>query len=106
MINITKNKNSSINLFKFMFITSKTKFKRLSQPGLTRYNWDQQDYETESSDRSKFTHCSNAEELIKNVPPIEVDDDTAMCYVSSYLKFTIIRGFMNMAGVIQLSISN
>jgi len=45
-----KNKKEGIKLFKFLFISNKTKFKRLTQPGLTRYNWVQQEFEEESSD--------------------------------------------------------
>jgi len=45
-----KNKKESLKLFRFIFISSKFKFKRLTQPGLTRYNWSQQDFEEESHD--------------------------------------------------------
>ena len=30
---------------------------------------------------SRRTHFTQAEELIMNVPAVEVDDDVAMCYV-------------------------
>jgi uncharacterized Zn-finger protein len=32
-----------------------------------------------------LSHKSNAEELIAKVPPVEVDDHVAMCYVSILL---------------------
>jgi len=35
----------------FFNVINKTKFKRMTQPGLTRYNWEQQnDYQTTTAD--------------------------------------------------------
>ena len=62
-----------------IFLQLKTKFKVNTQPGLTRYNWDSQEYNRYSFERSRLTHGTNAEELIYRVPPIEVDDDVALC---------------------------
>ncbi len=45
-----KFRNNGLNLFRFFFISSKSKYKRIAQPGLTRYNWNQQDFEEQSSD--------------------------------------------------------
>lgn len=60
-------------------IQRKTKFKINTQPGLTRYNWDNMSYKKYPYEESRVTHGTNAEELIYKVPPIEVDDDVAMC---------------------------
>lgn len=57
----------------------KFKFRRGTQPGLSRYNWDEQKYNQYPFEESRLTHGTNAEELIHSVPPIEVDDDVAMC---------------------------
>jgi hypothetical protein len=51
-----------------------------------------------------LTHKSNAEELIAKVPPVEVDDHVAMCYVR-YI-FKILRVLMITDGVTQLNTSH
>lgn len=55
------------------------KFKINTQPGLTRYNWDAQTYNKYPYEESRFTHKTNAEELIQDIPAIEVDDDVVLC---------------------------
>ncbi len=64
----------------FLFSNFKNFVKIGKQPGLTRYDWDSQDYKLENYDKSRLTHKTNAEELIKKVPVIEVDDDVVLCY--------------------------
>jgi len=51
-----------------------------------------------------LTHKSNAEELIAKVPPIEVDDHVAMCYVI-YIIY-ILRVLMTTDGVTQWNSSH
>jgi hypothetical protein len=58
----------------------KNKYRRMSQPGLSRYHMSGQDVGYEYYE-SCLTHGSNAEILISRVPPIEIDDDVALCYV-------------------------
>ena len=59
---------------------SRSKFRRLSQPGLSRYFMNVEDVGNEYYENS-LTHGSNANDLISSVPPVEVDDDIALCYV-------------------------
>jgi len=61
-------------------IQRKFKFTISKQEGLTRYQWDLEDYKKYPYERSRITHGTNAEELISQVPVIEVDDDVAMCW--------------------------
>lgn len=68
----------------FIKIISKSKYRRMSQPGLFRYNMSGQDvgyYDYDSS----LTHGSNAEILISRVPVVEVDDNIALCYVRNFM---------------------
>lgn len=60
-------------------VIRKYKFRVNTQPGLTRYQWDLETYKKYPYEESRLTHGTNAEELISNVPVIEVDDDVAMC---------------------------
>lgn len=62
-------------------IQKRMKFSRKQQDGLTRYEWDlEEPYKRYRFEESRITHGTNAEELISKVPPIEVDDDVALCY--------------------------
>jgi hypothetical protein len=64
----------------------KNKYRRMAQPGLSRYHVSGQDVSYEYYE-SCLTHGSNAEILISRVPPIEVDDDIALCYVKYILLY-------------------
>jgi len=66
------------NFNRFIF---KNKYRRMIQPGLYRYHMSGQDVTYEYYE-SCLTHGSNAEILISRVPPIEVEDDIALCYVN------------------------
>lgn len=57
----------------------KTKFKINTQPGLTRYEWENDGPLKDTFHLSKIIHGSNAQELVTRIPPIEVDDDVALC---------------------------
>jgi hypothetical protein len=67
----------------FVKFISKSKYRRMSQPGLFRYNMSRQDVGYEFYD-SSLTYGSNGEILISKLPVIEVDDNIAMCFVSIY----------------------
>ena len=43
------------------------------------YHWQDEDEEEFDPQASKFTHKSNAQELIAQIPVIEVEGDTARC---------------------------
>ena len=76
---LSKLSNIETNNKEFIQVQKRFKFKVGTQPGLTRYNWDYQDYNKYPYEKSKLTHGTNAEELIHKIPVIEVDDDTALC---------------------------
>ncbi len=69
-------KSSKPNFYSFI---KKLKYRRLSQPGYTRYSYDDIG-DTTNELNSRLTHKSNAEELISKIPVIEVEDNIAICY--------------------------
>ncbi len=46
---------------------------------IPRYHWVNKDVKPLDDQSSKFTHKSNAQELINQVPVVEVDGDIARC---------------------------
>ena len=46
---------------------------------LPKYQWNEEVVVPEDTQTSKFTHKSNAQELITTIPPIEVEGHTARC---------------------------
>jgi len=77
LIRCIKRKSSQSQFYSLII---KHKYRRLSQPGYSRYNWDDLGDTSENFKNSRLTHKSNAEELIQKVPPVEVDDNVAICY--------------------------
>ncbi len=86
LIRLTQSTHSNYSSSKLLGSTHlysfplKTKYRRVSQPGYSRYNYDDLGDTTNSFPNSRLTHKTNAEELINAVPVIEVDDNVAMCY--------------------------
>ncbi|CAI2383409.1 unnamed protein product [Moneuplotes crassus] len=48
-------------------------------PRVSTLHWQDEEEEKDDPQESKFTHKSNAQELIAQIPVIEVDGDTARC---------------------------
>lgn len=51
MLKLWKN---NTKLFRFFFVSAKTKYNRNTQPGLTRYDWANDDFEEHNTDVKYF----------------------------------------------------
>mmetsp|Transcript_16765 Transcript_16765/g.18646 ORF Transcript_16765/g.18646 Transcript_16765/m.18646 type:complete len:124 (+) Transcript_16765:17-388(+) len=77
---LTNTKIQKSGLIKF----NQTKFSTSTVTPASSYSWEEDEEEEMDPQISKFTHKSNAQELITQVPVIEVDTDVVRCYGISH----------------------